>query len=161
MLKKILITTLLTSFFCFNALAIVGQSASKALSFQNVVPASKTTVRKKEFVPAVVQPEPAPIKQPEPAPIKVKEVNMKVGVSKSITVAPEDEYLVLLKDKKDRSWRVSYDKDAVVMIANFTEDNVRKIKFMQKNSEDHTIFFDFVDTNGKTVLNKALYVKGR
>ena len=153
MLKKILITTLLTSFFCFNALAIVGQSASKALSFQNVVPASKTTVRKKEFVPAVVQ--------PEPAPIKVKEVNMKVGVSKSITVAPEDEYLVLLKDKKDRSWRVSYDKDAVVMIANFTEDNVRKIKFMQKNSEDHTIFFDFVDTNGKTVLNKALYVKGR
>lgn len=153
MLKKILITTLLTSFFCFNALAIVGQSASKALSFQNVVPASKTTVRKKEFVPAVVQ--------PEPEPIKVKEVNMKVGVSKSITVAPEDEYLVLLKDKKDRSWRVSYDKDAVVMIANFTEDNVRKIKFMQKKSEDHTIFFDFVDTNGKTVLNKALYVKGR
>ena len=69
--------------------------------------------------------------------------------------------MVLLKDKKDRSWRVSYDKDAVVMIANFTEDNVRKIKFMQKNSEDHTIFFDFVDTNGKTVLNKALYVKGR
>jgi len=69
--------------------------------------------------------------------------------------------LVLLKDKKNQSWRVSYDKDAVVMIANFIEDNVRKIKFMQKNSENHTIFFDLLDTNGKTVLNKALYVKGR
>ncbi|MBE6454019.1 MAG: hypothetical protein E7017_03950 [Alphaproteobacteria bacterium] len=153
MLKKILIITLLFLFVCFDANAVIMQSASKALSLQNVVSSNKITAKKKEVVPAVVQ--------PEPEPIKVKEVNMKVGVSKSITVSSEDEYLVLLKDKKNQSWRVSYDKDAVVMIANFIEDNVRKIKFMQKNSENHTIFFDLLDTNGKTVLNKALYVKGR
>ena len=153
MLKNILIITLLSLSFCFDAKALVSQSASKALSLQNVVPGNKTIVKKKEVVPEVVQ--------PEQEPIKIKEVNMKVGVSKSITVSPEEEYLVLLKNKKDKSWYVSYDKDAVVMIANFTEDNVRKIKFMQKKSEDHTIFFDLLDANGKTVLNKALYVKGR
>ena len=46
-----------------------------------------------------------------------------------------------------------------MMIGNSAEDGIRTIKFKQKGTNDSSVFLDKRDASGKTIENKAVYIK--
>lgn len=149
MLNKFLLIVAISFAFCFNAQAFVKQSASKALSYKNV---------------ATSKPDPEPeevVVEPEAPVIPAKEVDMKQSVLKNVSVLVDGKFIVFLKDKEGHSWKVSFDRDVASLSGNISEDSVRKMTFVQRRSEDHSVYFDLVNSEGVVVLNKVLHVKAQ
>lgn len=150
MSKLFSLVGLLTLFCSFNAHAIVQQSASSALSYRNVVSVSRSTTEapKQRF-------------EPKALPTAPKEVDLRNATTKTVDLLPKEKVEVTLNEEVGYSWELSYDNIAVSMTSNTISDGFRVIKFTQDGKQNSTIFFDYIDPEGNTVRNKALYIKAK
>lgn len=146
MLKYITIVLFTVVCFSAQAQALVKQSASNALSYRNVV-SNSSSVTAGRNVESVALADAS------------QSVDIQNSVSKNISLGPDEEFEVLLPEKEGYSWKISYDNDKLVMIGNAAEGDVRKVKFMSKEKADSTVFFDYVNADGKITQNKAVYIK--
>ena len=132
-----------------NTEAIVAQSASKAMSYQNTVRSSsikKTSIGNKE-------------KKQEVLPYKLTTVDLRNVASKNIVLIEHEELEIKVKEIEGYTWKVSYESGSLMMIGNSAEDGIRTIKFKQKGTNDSSVFLDKRDASGKTIENKAVYIK--
>ncbi len=147
MLKSLI--AVLTIVICFNSdsFAAIRQSASKALSYRNIASSSGSISINR-------------VKEQKKIDMPIQTVDIRSAFSKNISVLSNEGFMVLLMEKKESSWKISYDTDIFAMTSNMVVDGVRNIKFMPRNlSPKSTIFFDELDSAGKVVQNKAVYVK--
>ena len=138
------------SLFCiFNASAIVQQSASSALSYRNVVSVSRSSDNSKQRF------------EPEAVPSAPQKVDLRNATTKTVYLLSKEKVEITLNEEVGYSWELSYDNGAVSMISNSISDGARVVKFIQEEKQNSTIFFDYIDSEGKTVKNKAVYIKAK
>lgn len=141
------LVSLLTLFCSFNAHAIVQQSASSALSYRNVVSVSHSPeASKQSFEPKALSTAP-------------KEVDLRNATTKTIDLLPKEKVEITLNEEVGYSWKLSYDNSAVSIVSNTISGGFRVIKFIQKGKQNSTIFFDYINSEGNTVRNKAVNIK--
>lgn len=146
-----IITLIVVGFIGFEAEALVQQSASDALSFNNVVKSSS------QAAPSVYVKEKAPVKEKEIP--EAKKLDIRNSVTKNVTLSPSQELVIVLPEKEGQSWKATYDGGQVYMIDSESNGQYREIRFGQKSSKGSTIYFDCVDSNGEVIQNKAVYVR--
>ena len=137
--------------FIAKAEALVSQSASKAISYRNTVTSSSGG-----RTPSVRANKPVEALKTTP-----KQVDIRSGFSKKVVLSPKEELEVIVAEKQDYSWDVSYDSSCFTMVGNSASEGTRTIKFKQKNGTDCTIFLDSINKDGSVVENKAVYIKVR
>lgn len=149
---------IVVAIFCINtpAQALVKQDVSKALSYRNVVSGSSvvtTSLKPSGLSSNVSEPDSNTEKQQEQI------VDLQNGTAKSISIRPEGEFVVKVEEDKGYIWQISYDINAVIMTGNIAKENFREIRFVQQGNVNNEIYFDKVNSEGKVVKNKAVYVK--
>ncbi len=154
MLKFFSLVSLLILFFWGNVQAIVQQSASSALSYRNVVSGSRNAKSHKKNKNISTK-----IRKVTKAPLETQQVDLRNATTKTVDLLLQEKVEIILNEDVGYSWELSYDNGTVSMISNTINDGFRVIKFIQNGKQNSTIFFDYIDPEGSTVRNKALYIK--
>lgn len=153
MSKYLILVLILLVGMSSRAEALVRQKASDALSYRNVVSGAYVTTSSLKPVRLLDD-------HTTTDPMQLQTVDMLKSVSKSVSVSPNEEFIVQVPEVASYGWDVSYDTETLALSGNDVDDDVRNITFVQRNQTDSAIYLDRVDSaTGETVENKAVYVK--
>ncbi len=156
MLKYLPIIVIISAFMSLPAEALVKQDVSKALSYRNVVSgasSSTSSLKSSEMFNQADNSDKTSDQKTEQI------VDLRKSASKSIAVKQDEEFGVKVEEKDGYVWRVSYDTEAIIMVGNSIKEDAREIKFIQSGDENNEIYLDRIDSSGKVVQNKAIYIK--
>ena len=147
--------------FSFDVNAIVKQSASKALSYKNIVSntyssrASASNIEnriapKKSDAPLVIPP-------------MVEKIDMRYASSKTVSMNKGDFVEITLKEEKGFRWDLNPDSSCMSLSSDNPISDVRILRYKLTCSKDSYIYFDLVDSSNpeKISTTKQLTVNLR
>lgn len=143
----------------FDASA-VRQSVSKALSYRNVVEASRVLKHAKKPQSATTNKN--IMNNPVTLPQKDEKVDMTESDMKTIRLKKNDTVEITLKEEKGYFWKVSPSSD-LSMQTNKINDNLRVVKYkMLSNETPLYIYFDYIKTGSNNIeKSKQLTINSR
>ena len=140
MYKHLVLILILLIGVSFDAKALVRQKASEALSYRNVV--SGTLVTTSSLKPTAVLDD-----HTTTDPLQLQTVDMLNSVSKSVSVSPNEQFVVQVPEVASYGWDISYDANNLALSGNEVDEDVRNIMFMQRSEADSAIYLDKVDSS--------------
>ena len=162
MLKFLLFSLVLT--FSFDAEALVKQSASKALVYQNVVESSssaknssapKTYQGGLRFKKTASNNEKNNDTTDQPT---IKKVDMKNTMSSTVSLKVNDEVEISLTEEDGFSWDLNPSSSGVDLVANVLVDDLRVITYKMKSTSHVFVYFDYLDNQKNVVTTKQLTI---
>ena len=151
--------------FAFNANAVVIQSASRALSYNNVAKYSppkksriQTNTSHEAAEPVEVPSTPASTPATPAAPQNQdKEVDLTSAYSDSITLTKGATVTVKVLEEDCCEWRISYNKSILTLVGNKLNQKERVFTFKYRMSENTQIALDSIKReSGDYYQNKLL-----
>lgn len=137
----------LTLLLSLNASAVVKQSASKALSYRNIVDGnsrSKGMARRSHRGSITRNKTAAPILIEQ----KTEKVDMRFSDLMNVNLNKDDELEIFLSDDDGYRWKVSPSSSALTLVSDKIESGKRILKYRIVTSLHSYIYFDHV--NNKT-----------
>ncbi len=139
--------------WAFDAQAIVFQSSSRALSYNNV---AKYASPKKSAPVAT----PNPVVKNKHVP-QTKDVDLTAVYSADVSLSKGDSVIIKVNEESCCEWKISYNKGKLSLTGNIVKNNERIITLKQLNDGNSQIALDNIKKeNGDYYQNKLVNVTG-